>query len=577
MRHIKHETDFCVVGGGMAGMCAAIAAARHGAKVILMQDRPVLGGNASSEIRMHICGADRSDGKGLRESGILEEIELANIYHNAMRNFSMWDMVLFSMVKREKNIMLLLNCSCNEIEMSGNTIVSVKGWQGTSEIFHTVKAKLFADCSGDSVLAPLSGAQFRIGREARDEFGESIEPEQADKKTMGMSCLIQAKKYDRKMEYRPPEWATKLDYDYEKLLSTRGANIENCTNFWWLELGGENDSIHDTDKLRDELVALAFGVWDYIKNSGKYNADDWAIEWVGFLPGKRESRRYEGDYMLTQNDIRDVRAFDDIVGYGGWSMDDHNPGGFQFAGKPTIFHPAPQPYNIPYRCLYSKNIENLFFAGRNISATHAAMSSTRVMGTCAILGQAVGAAAAIATKNGTTPRGVLQNHLAELQNTLLEDNCYLPSKEKKISPLTAKGRFVCDGTNSEALTNGIERNLGDVNHFHGSRIDLVWEKPERVGQMRIVFDSELERLDKNMPFEWGMEPYHRRMPNRLVRDFDISVKVNGFWVLKQQVRDNHERLVRITLDLVCESVRLDIIKTWGGENTANIFAFEAQD
>jgi len=177
MKHITHKADFCVIGGGIAGICASIAAARHGMSVVLMHDRPVFGGNASSEIRMHICGADRADGKGLRESGIVEEIELENIYHNPQKNYSMWDMVLFSKVKEHKNITCLLNCSCNDAKTEKNRITYVKGWQGTSETFHEVYADIFADCSGDSILADLVKADYVIGRESSEQYNESIEPE----------------------------------------------------------------------------------------------------------------------------------------------------------------------------------------------------------------------------------------------------------------------------------------------------------------------------------------------------------------------------------------------------------------
>ena len=217
-------------------------------------------------------------------------------------------------------------------------------------------------------------ALYRVGREAADEFDESIEPVTADKKTMGMSCLMQARQTDKKSEFIPPAWAYRYEADQD--LPQRDHDMYQCgTNFWWIELGGEDDSIHGTEKVKDELLKIAFGVWDHIKNRGDHGADNWELEWVGFLPGKRESRRYVGDYTLSQKDVESGGKFADIAAYGGWSMDDHNPAGFRHEGEPTIYHDAPSPYGIPYRCFYSKNIENLFFAGRNISVTHAALSS----------------------------------------------------------------------------------------------------------------------------------------------------------------------------------------------------------
>ena len=399
---IFHSADLCVVGGGMAGFCAAVAAARHGAKVVLMQERPMLGGNASSEIRMWICGAH---GANNRETGILEEIMLENLYRNPALNFHIWDGILLEWAQREENLTLLLNCTCTSCEMSGNRIASVTGWQMTTQTWRKVEAKLFADCSGDSVLAPLSGAKFRVGREARSEFDEDIEPEQADRHTMGLSLLIQAREQSRPCGFTPPKWA--YHFTAEQLCH-RLPNMEDpMENFWYLELGGMEDSIADTEKIRDELLKTAYGVWDYVKNApeNKEKNKYWQLDFLGILPGKRESRRYEGDLMLNQRQVQAGGVFPDVVAYGGWPMDDHDPMGFHGQAHPNVNHPTPAPYGIPYRCLYSRNVENLLFAGRNISATHAAMSSTRVMGTCAILGQAMGTAAALALAGGNQPPG----------------------------------------------------------------------------------------------------------------------------------------------------------------------------
>ena len=439
LKSIYHKVDLCVVGGGLAGMCAAVAAARHGIKVALMHDRPVYGGNASSEIRMWVCGAH---GKNNRETGIIEEIALETIYRNPYRRYPMWDAILFELINNEKNITPILNCSCNDIEMDGSKIKKVIGWQTTTQCYHIIEAKLFADCSGDSILAPLSGAEYRWGRESRNEFGESIAPEQADKKTMGLSCLIQARETDKKHTFIAPSWARK--FTKEDLPYRLPDMNDPEENFWYMELGGEGDTIHDTEKLRDELISIAYGIWDFVKNSGEYDADNWELEFVGFLPGKRESRRYVGDYIMNQNDVRDGGHFDDIAAYGGWTMDDHNPAGINTKDKPNIFHPAPSPFGIPYRCLYSVNIENLYFAGRNISVTHTAMSASRVMATSALLGQAVGTASAIAIKNGVTPREISEKYDLQVLRFFMLSAHYR-------SPLNFSAELM------EAAKNGLER------------------------------------------------------------------------------------------------------------------------
>ena len=415
------------MGGGLAGLSAAVSAARHGASVVLMQDRPVLGGNASSEIRMWVRGAH---GLENRETGIIQELELENIYRNPSMNYSIWDSVLYQAVREEKNIVLLLNCSCLGCEMREDRIASVTGWQLNSYLYHEVRAKIFLDCSGDSILAPLSGAGFRTGREARREFGEYAAGESADRHTMGSSCLIEARKTDHPCAFTPPDWA--YVYPDDESMYLKNHDIAGTgVNFWWIELGGEQDTILDAQEIHEELIRVAFGVWDHIKNRGDHGMENWELEWIGFLPGKRESRRYEGAYMLNQRDLEEGTRFADAVAFGGWTMDNHDPKGFRFMGYSSRHIQTKAPYQIPFRCLYSRNIANLMFAGRNISASHMALSSTRVMGTCAVIGQAAGTGAALAVRHGCLPADVADGYIRELQQALLEDGCFIPGMNRQ--------------------------------------------------------------------------------------------------------------------------------------------------
>ena len=569
-----HECDLCVVGGGLSGMCAAIAAARHGLSVVIMQDRPMFGGNASSEVRMWVSGAI---GDNNRETGIMEELALENLYRNPERGFPIWDSVLYEAVMNEKNITSLLNCSCLDAKMDENRIVSVMGWQTTTQSFHTVKAKYFADCSGDSILAPLSGAEFRIGREARDEFDESIAPIVSDKKTMGLTCLIQARELERPVKYIAPVWANK--YTREDLAPYRIPNMDDpAENYWYMELGGEYDSIADTEMLRDMLLKVAFGIWDYIKNSGDYKADNWSLEFVGFLPGKRESRRYVGDYIMTQNDVRAEGKFHDTVAFGGWPMDDHNPAGIATKESPNIFHPAPSPFGIPYRVLYSVNIENLFFAGRNISLTHAAMSSTRVMATCALLGQAVGTAAAIAGKNGVSPRGVYEKHIAELQETLMYDDCYLPGFREEMSEIVKNAKITTDGKYIDRLINGHHRKIGENENawegICGNSIELKLDCARDVKEIRLVADSDLNRLTigagayvKNKPTISNTSrtmPFVH-LPETLIRDLKVEVYLEDGSMLDASVENNKRRLIIIPIGKKIVGIKLTPVSTYGAE------------
>lgn len=573
MRTVYHDADLCVVGGGLAGICAAVAAARHGARVVLMHDRPVLGGNASSEVRMHICGAH---GPNMRETGIVEEIKLANAARNPQFNYSIWDSVLYEIVRFQPNLTLHLNCSAQAADMEGAAIRAVTGWQLTSETWHIVRAGLFADCSGDSILAPLTGAAFRHGREARAEFGEDIAPETADRQTMGMSCLIEFRETDRPQPFTPPSWAHVYATDDD--LPNRGHGL--TTNFWWIEIGGEGDTIHDTEALRDELLKIAFGVIDHVKNRGDHGAENWTVEWVGFLPGKRESRRYEGDHILTQHDVRAGGPFPDTVAYGGWSMDDHHPAGFRYPGPPTIFHPAPSPYGIPYRSLYSRNIENLFCAGRNISATHAAMSSTRVMATCGTLGQAVGTAAAIAVRQGLSPRGVYQEQLAALQQALMDDDCYLPGLARAVSPLSRGARLTASEGDPEPLRNGIDRPIGDTDNGWTCRpqgwAGYAFSGAVPAADARIVFDSNLTPHGLMMACMFPRDLPPAAVPGTLVSAFRLEAcDAGGHWSTVYETAQNNQRLVRIPIQRPVTALRLVPLACWGAER-AHVQAFEVR-
>ncbi len=553
MRYLNHNVDFCVIGGGLAGLCAAVSAARHGVRVAIIQDRPVLGGNASSEVRMQIGG---SHGVNNRETGILEEIILENYYRNPNLSYSIWDSVLYEKARFENNITLLLNCTCQTAETDPETgrIISVTGWTLNSETYHTVYAAFFADCSGDSILAPLTGAECVMGREGRDEFNESIAPIKRDSRTMGMSCIMMHRETDRPQPFIPPEWAYSFPTDADMPHAHHGVN----TNFWWVELGGTDDCIHDTDRLRDELLKIAFGVWDHMKNHGDHGCENWALEWIGFLPGKRESRRYRGAYVVNQNDVEAGGRFEDVVAYAGWSMDDHFPEGFYYReGHPTIYHPAPTPWGLPYRCLYSVNIPNLFFAGRNISVTHSALSSTRVMGTCAILGQAVGTAAALAVlADVQTPAEV---DVSLLQQALLWDDCMLPGVPRIPSEMTRAAK-----TAYPMLQDGCDRDNPAVIPF-GNTVSYEWDEPVHISELRMIFDSNLNRHKDNMPYNYPLNQPLRHLPETLVKEYRLTaIDKNGNEVLLRNETKNRARMVRVNPNMKCCAIRLTPLSAWGG-------------
>ncbi|HBU82684.1 MAG TPA: FAD-dependent oxidoreductase [Paenibacillus sp.] len=423
---MKRETisfDVTVIGGGLSGICAAIAAARLGQKVALVHNRPVLGGNSSSEVRVWVCGAT---GHGVnryaRETGIMGELFIQNQYRNPEGNPYLWDVTLLEAVRAEPNLTLFMNTDVREVEADGEKnariIRSVKGWMMGSEREITFESEMFLDCTGDGLIGFLAGAAYRIGREARHEFGEEWAPDVADDITLGSTMLFYTKDTGKPVRFVAPSFAKDITTTSIPIKRVIRSGDSGC-HYWWIEWGGELDTVHENEQIRDELWSVIYGIWDYIKNSGKFQAENMTLEWVGSIPGKREYRRFLGDTILTQNDVISQRPFEDRVAFGGWSIDLHPPQGMYATESGSKHLHADGIYHIPFGCLYSRNVSNLLFAGRNISASHVAFGTTRVMATCAVMGEAAGVGAALSVIKGITPRELREQHLTELQQTML--------------------------------------------------------------------------------------------------------------------------------------------------------------
>lgn len=426
MRFELVKSDMAVIGGGLAGVCAAVAAARLGRTVSLVQNRPVLGGNSSSEVRVWVCGATaHGHQRYARETGIMGEMFVENQYTNPEGNPYYWDLVVLETVRREKNIRLFLNTDVHEVEAEGpaddRRIQSVTGWMMGSERRIRFESEMFLDCTGDGLVGFLAGAKFRLGREARSEFNEDWAPDTADDITLGSTLLFYTKDAGRPVKYVPPSFAKDIASTAIPLRRVIRSGDNGCA-YWWIEWGGELDTAHDNERIRDELWAVIYGIWDYIKNSGSFEAENMTLEWVGSVPGKREYRRFVGDYVLNQNDILAQEPFEDRVAFGGWSIDLHPPQGVyaQESGSKHLYSDGI--YHIPFRSLYSANVSNMMMAGRNISATHVAFGTTRVMATCAVIGEAAGTGAALSVALGIPPRRLAEKHLLELQQTLLRQD-----------------------------------------------------------------------------------------------------------------------------------------------------------
>ncbi len=448
---IEQSYDIVVVGGGLSGMCAAIAAARHGAKTAIINNRSVYGGNASSEIRMHIVGASSHAAKAdLAETGILMEMLLENKRRNPYACFPVFDSILWETVHFQENLTSYLNTNMDDMVMEGGRIRTVICHQNTTETELRLSARIFVDATGHGTLGVMAGCGSRLGTEARSEFGEPDAPDMANTDTMGNTLMFSAVDRGEKVVFEKPKWAytfTEEQLKYREHANSVGSHADggalvefeegsgrlphfsNVDNgYWWIELGGDwDDIIRQGEEIRDELVKCVYGVWDHLKNQGDHGVDNYDLDWVGMVPGYRESRRLEGDYLLNENDVRANRIFDDAVAYGGWQMDQHTVRGlFDFDKVPSRILNFDGCYTIPYRCFYSRKVPNLMMAGRDISTTKTAFGSTRVMGTCAVGGQAVGTAAAMAVRYDCDPRQLGQTHMDELQQTLLKDDCYIP-------------------------------------------------------------------------------------------------------------------------------------------------------
>ncbi|MNO20746.1 FAD dependent oxidoreductase [compost metagenome] len=315
-----------------------------------------------------------------------------------------------------------MNTDVHEVEADGDAdnrvIRSITGWMMGSERRIRFESGMFLDCTGDGLVGFLAGAKHRIGREAREEYNEDWAPPVADDITLGSTMFFYTKDAGHQVKFIPPSFAKDITKTTIPLKRVIRSGDNGCA-YWWIEWGGEMDTVLDNELIRDELWAVIYGVWDYIKNSGNFDADNMTLEWVGSIPGKREYRRFIGDYMLNQNDIVAQRKFQDGVAFGGWSIDLHPPQGMYSTESGSKHLHADGVYHIPFRSLYSVNVNNLLMAGRDISATHVAFGTTRVMATCAVIGEAAGTGAALCVEKGVSPRELYQTHLRELQQTLL--------------------------------------------------------------------------------------------------------------------------------------------------------------
>jgi len=433
------EYDLVVVGGGVAGCCLAISAARQGCRVALIQNRPVLGGNNSSEVRVGLSGLIFQEpypalGKLLDEIGPIGHWNLWEAkrdpaserskkimqvikdhpekeQHNAGPLTNYEDQRKVDVVLAEKNISLFLNTHVNGVEMDGARIVAVVGQNIRSGERQLFKGRLFADCTGDGNLGALAKADFRVGREAKSTTGEKLAPEDSDQLVMGTSVQWYAVADTGASAFPGCPWAVSFN-ETNCIAAMRGD--------WNWETGAYLDQVADIEQIRDYALRVTFGNWSVLKNHPKFK-DKFAksrLEWVACIGGKRESRRLLGDIILKQQDLDEPVIYPDACVTATWPVDLHYPlpsaSGCEPFRSVAKSHKI-NPYPIPYRCMYSRNVDNLMMAGRNISVTHVALGTVRVMRTTGMIGEVLGMAAGLCVKHNCDPRDVYQKHLDEFK------------------------------------------------------------------------------------------------------------------------------------------------------------------
>lgn len=595
------KTDVLVAGGGAAGVPCALAAARCGARVILCQDRPVLGGNASSEVRMHIVGADASGARGAelateaRESGIIEEIRLETSVRNPQRSASMLDLVLYDLCRAEPNLTLLLNTAVVGVHKDGVRIASCRAERQSSEEAFDIRARVFVDCTGDGRLGAEAGAPYRQGREGHEEYGESRARDQADPETLGSTLLFMARRHEQPMPFRPPLWARKFSEEDLRLRPHARAGVDRGLEYgyWWAEWGGQLDTITDNETIRDELLAIMMGIWDHIKNGGDHGAENWALDWFGFLPGKRESRRFIGAHVLSEQDVWDSRPMPDAIAFGGWPIDTHPPEGVDAPGDaPCKQDAVPHVYDIPLRTCVCEDLPNLMFAGRNISATHVAFASTRVMATCAAVGQGVGVSAALGAAWRVDPVRLPGDAAAigAIQQRLLRDDAYLigqrntdPADLARQARVTASshqpggepGNVLSGQTRAvhgehgalpERANPGTHRWMSQPEAGFPAWLQLTWTSPVTFREIRVVFDTGLHRpLTLTHSDAYAARMAWGRPQPETVAEYRIEALVEESWVLLLKESGNYQRLrVHLLPDIVkAGAIRVTVLATNG--------------
>ncbi len=590
MQGVRLNCDVLVAGGGMAGICAAIAAARNGAKVVLVQDRSRLGGNASSEIKMHPLGVD-SVRYGFREGGILEELLLENAVCNPQNSWEVWDLMLYDKCVSEQNITLILDAFVYRAETDGGMVKRVYARSDKTLKIYEITAKTYIDCTGDSRLAMEAGAELMSGREGSGKYGEDeVVPSYPLGGHLCSSIMFTTRVFDRPMPFKAPAWAKKITAENLKFRDPRSCGFDY--GYWFISHGGLSDTVRDNEVIRFELLSTVLGVWDYIKNSGKYpEADNRAIDTIGMIPGKRDSYRIKGVKIFKQFDIRGGwQNQPDSVGAVGWKLEDQPSGGFYDTKTPPAMpHRETQPFNIPLSILISKDFSNLMMAGRNVSASHLAFSCLRVMKSCAVAGQAAGTAAAVALRENISAAEILESAqtISKVQQTLLRDAQPILNISNSDSGDLARTASVSASaaSNSTAAQNilsgvfidkpGSSENKWQAPIADKPWIKLEWKSAQKISNVLLYLDTGCRFLTISLETKFAQTILRAPQPETL-RDYNlVGILPDGSEKILAEVRKNHQKLVSHRFNPTeLKALRVDCLATCGSA-FASIFEIRA--
>ena len=555
--------DVVVVGGGLAGCTAAAAAARNGASVALIQNRPVLGGNASPEILVPPVGVwpwMKRHPLAVGETGIIEEYRTPG--RQRVGEGKLYAKRLERFVRLEPNLDLHLNTHGTGVEMArGSTgrIAAVLAMDVRTGQRMRFAGKLFIDCTGDAVIGADAGATYRTGKEPKAMHNEPWAPEKASKHTMGNGLKYYHGPTGKPQPFKAPPWV----YTFPTCKSFSPGRHPNFITSdeiqgqWKLELGGTRDTIADAEEIRDDLLRLIYGLWDHMKNRCPPNsrrAADHKLLWVGHVTGKRENRRLLGDHVLTQNDIGKQVLFPDRVALGGWSVDDHYSAGFFHKGPTGMHHDRKEHhykgvlFSIPFRCLYSKNIENLMMAGRDVSASHLGMSNIRVMLTCAVMGHAAGTGAGMCISLSTTPRELCRGHIADLQQQLLKEGAHivrLAGSDRRDLARRAKVSASSEG-DAGGQPAPAANVIDGVARFEDGKAHAWVPKADADGPHWV-------QLAWDMPAEFNVVHVSFQTVALSPKRFTVEAHVDGAWKQVAEVADNRHRRHVLGLDRISAS------------------------